>query len=354
MKNRDCFHKLALLGLILGMILAVTACSRGDRMPEAMPAPAATPAPAVPQEAEAPAEAPVPWAGAGRGTYDIDEPQAEDAPAPAADASPEIPAQQAPVTLGVDLMQRMIIRSADMGLNTLYYKDTIAGIEATVANRGGFIENSRQWMAYSNCADMMLWHAEYVIRVPVGLFDVTNRELKALGQVRHFSTASHDATHEFNDLGSRLQIRIAEETRVQHMLDEATELDDIISLEARLTSLRLVIDAYHRRREEIDHLATFSTIRLSVSQVVELPEIQEEYEDDEEEYNVIVAYGFGDRIGGAFSASVNFTAQALETAAVFLALIILPAGLLAAVGMVVFLIAKRINGGKWPLRWVRG
>ena len=384
-KNRLC--KLFTLALLLGMILIVTACGRAgdDFEPVAMYERQAADAPA---SVSHPAPEPEPERVGGMGVYrgyevfadsiqdaefdfwedadfadgtyvpettapdDADAPSADDS-APLADDVPT-PAQQTPAPLGVDLMQRMIIRSADMSLNTLYYSDTITGIETTVDNRGGFIESSRQWTVY--CDQMgMLWRAEYVIRVPVGLFDTTNQELMALGQVRYFTTTSRDATHEFNDLGSRLQIRLAEETRVARMLEDATELTDIINLEARLTSLRLVIDAYRRRREEIDHLATFSTIRLSVFEVVELPEIvEEEYEeeDDEEDY-AIAAYGFGDRIGGAFSASANATAQALEVLAVFLATIILPAGLLAAVGLVVYLTVKKVNGGKWPLRWVK-
>jgi len=256
------------------------------------------------------------------------------------------PAPQTPTALGVDLMQRMIIRSSDIAINTLYYQSTISGIESAVANRGGFIENSRQWMAHCQAAGTMLWRAQYVIRVPVGLFDTANSELLALGQVRYFSTTSHDATHEFNDLGSRLQIREAEETRVARMLEEATELSDIINLEARLTNLRLVIDAYRRRREEIDHLATFSTIHLSVYEVMEFPEVEEEEEDEEDEYPVLLAYGFGQRIGGAFSTSANVTAQALEAVAVFLAAIILPVGLLSAFLLLVYLVAKKLIGSK--------
>ncbi|MCL2378697.1 MAG: DUF4349 domain-containing protein [Defluviitaleaceae bacterium] len=262
---------------------------------------------------------------------------------PQANETPqEAPMPQSPTPLGVDLMQRMIIRAASMTLNTLYYDDTASGIEQVVHNRGGFIENSRQWMEFCPYAGM-LWRAEYVIRVPVGLFDTTNNDLMALAQVQYFSTTSQDATHEFNDLGSRLQIREAEEVRVQRMLDEATELVDIINLEARLTNLRLVIDAYRRRREEIDQLASFSTINLSVHEVVVLPEIEEDNED--EYYPVYAEYTFGGRIGGAFRASVNFTGQALELIGIFLAAIILPVGLLGAVLGAAYFAVKKFGTG---------
>jgi len=264
------------------------------------------------------------------------------------DTSPERPTpqtHQAPAQLGIDLMQRMIIRSASIALNTLYYHDTIAGVEAIVANRGGFIESSNQRQTYCSIAGT-LWNAQFTIRVPVGLFDTTNSELTALGQVQYFSTASRDATHEFNDLGSRLEIREAEETRVQRMLDEATDLNDIINLEARLTNLRLIIDAYRRRREEIDHLASFSTIQLTVSEVIILPEIDEEEieEEDEEDYPIVVVYSFGQRIGGAFNTSANVTTQVLEWIGVTLALVILPLGMLIAILLLIYVIVKKVTG----------
>jgi len=267
-------------------------------------------------------------------------------PPPTTSEEPAPPAQQTPTQLGVDLMQRMIIRTASMTLNTLYYQDTADGIDAIVQNRGGFIESSRQWLEYCSYSYPyagMLWRAEYVIRVPVGLFDTTNNDLMTLAQVQYFSTTSRDATNEFNDLGSRLIIREAEEVRVQRMLDDATMLSDIIALETRLTNLRLVIDAYRRRREEIDQLASFSTINLNVYEFVVLPEVVEE--EEEEEYPIVAAYTFGERMSGAFRTSASATGRVLEMVAVFLAAIILPGGLLVAFLMVVYFGAKKISGG---------
>jgi len=352
MMIKSWLRKIFVFVFLLVMVLAVVSCGRDSDEAEAyemlFPAQGTVDAPPAPQSAMAPTDE----------TMDLEEGieldwalEAVDDTGPTEDALPPetyVPiASQAPNHLGVDVMQRMIIRSSSMSINTLYYQDTTTDIETIVENRGGFIESSRQWMV--SCRDAgMLWRAEYVIRVPVGLFDTTNNELMALGQVQYFSTASRDATHEFNDLGSRLQIREAEEVRVQRMLEEATELEDIIRLEAQLTNLRLIIDAYRRRREEIDQLATFSTIGLSVYEVIELPEIEEE---EEEEYYVLV-YGFGDRISGAFNSSVNFMARALEEIGVFLALIILPVGLIGLVVGGIYFVIKGVSGRKL-FRWGR-
>jgi len=249
-------------------------------------------------------------------------------------------------TLGEPVAPRMIIRSADMGLSTYYFEDTVTGIERIMANRGGFVENSRQWMAVASHDDtLLLWRAEFVLRVPVGLFDQVNRELVALAQVQRFSTVSEDVTLEFNDLGSRLRIREEELRRVELMLDAAENLRDIINLEAQVTALRLAVDAYQRRMTEIDQLASFSTIRIAVYEVVEIEAVEEEEEKEEEaEYYPVAYYDtFGTRFTGAFSASVDFITMVLTNIAVFLALVGLPFILIAGAVFILYKVNKKIG-----------
>jgi len=259
---------------------------------------------------------------------------AEDANFEPVDAAPEL-------TLGEPVAPRMIIRSADMGLSTYDFEGTITSIERIMTNRGGFIENSHQWMepaAHDNA--LLLWRAEFVLRVPVGLFDQVNRELVALAQVQRFSTISEDVTLEFNDLGSRLRIREEELRRVELMLEAAENLTDIINLEAQVTTLRLAVDAYQRRMTEIDQLASFSTIRMAMYEVVEIEELEAE---EEEVYYPIAYYDdtFGTRFTRAFSASVDFITAIFTNIAVFLAWVGLPAILIAGVVIILYKILKK-------------
>jgi len=247
-------------------------------------------------------------------------------------------------------LQRMIIRSADMGISTYYFEETITGIEGIATRRGGFIENSRQWMQPSaHDETVLLWRAEFVLRVPVGLFDQVNRELVALAQVRHFNASSQDVTMEFNNLTSRLQIREEEKRRLEVMLEMATDLTDIIRLESQLTSLQLAVDAYSRRLTEIDQLASFSTIRLTVYETVIIPDSEDEddYEEEEEEYYPVYIDGFGTRFLAALNASLDFVVTVLTGIAMFFAWVGLPLLLVAAIGFVVYWILKKLGLWKW-------
>lgn len=251
---------------------------------------------------------------------------------------PEIEAR----TMGV--ADRMVIRNADIAMDTLYFELTVDAIESAVATHGGFIESSSRRLSTRHGFEGQFWYSNFVIRVPVARFDAANRDFTALGQVTRFTTSSEDVTMLFQDLESRLNIREEEQRRVEIMLENATELRDIINLEAQLSELRITIDAYRRRMTEIDQLASFSTIRVTVREVKEL--IEEEEEEYDPYYGIDPYYyedgGFFARMGGAFGSSVNFTMLVLENIAVFVAAVLLPIAIIAVPAFGLFLLIRRL------------
>ena len=264
------------------------------------------------------------------GSADFDRPEVEPLDAPQA----------------VPAVERMVIRNSDISVDTLYFEETVWELEGIVAAHGGFIESSAQRLAARRDFDEAFWYADFVIRVPVARFDETNREITALGQVTRFTTSSEDVTMLFQNLGSRLNIREEEERRVRMRLDNATSTEDIIALERELMELRLVIDGYRRHMTEIDQLASFSTIRVSLREVIELIE-QEEEEEYDPYYGIDPYYdepdtGFFARISGAFRSSVDFSLYVLELFVVFLAAVVIPVALLALPAYGLFLVSKKI------------
>ncbi|MCL2387234.1 MAG: DUF4349 domain-containing protein [Defluviitaleaceae bacterium] len=271
----------------------------------------------------------------------MDEDSAWEPPPPTASLpAPEATAWETPELPLPAAVERRVIRNADIAVDTLYFEETVNALERLVALNGGFIETAGQRQASRRGYDRTFWYADYVIRVPVDRFDTTNRDITELGQIRRFTTVSEDVTMMFLDLQSRLSIREEEERRVQAMRDAATNLRDIIALERELSDLRIRVDRYRRRMTEIDQLASFSTIRVTLREVVEI----EDYE--EEEYIPYVPETppedtFGESLSAAFGNSANFTLTILEGFAILIASIILPVTLLAIPALGVFLLYKK-------------
>ena len=229
--------------------------------------------------------------------------------------------------INIEFIDRMIVRSASITTETSEFSRTVNEVERIVAIYGGFIENSSQWLArmHTRTGIEEFWQASYTLRVPVDYFDMVNRDLMALGNPVDFFTSSDDVTMQFADMESRLRIRQEEERRILAMIEVTTELEELIRLETRLADLRIVLDGHQRRMTELDHLASFSTIHLSIIEVME------------DDYTVIAPYvdSFGDRIAEAFGASLEFSIVLLEGFAIFVAAVILP---LSVIGLLVFVV----------------
>lgn len=254
---------------------------------------------------------------------------------PTAWETPEIPQPPA---------QRRVIRNSDIAVETLLFDETISNLERIVATNGGFVETSSQRLVARG--DSELWMAEFTIRVPVDRFDYANQNLSGLGQVTRFTTNSEDVTMLFLDLQSRLAIREEEERRVEAMLNAATNLQDVLALERQLSDLRVVVDRYRRRMTEIDRLASFSTIRLSIREVVEIIEYEDEYIPYVPSYvpeEPPIDDGFGSRIAAAFGSSLGFSIFLFEAVAMVFVSLLPPAAFLAIPALGVFILVKRLR-----------
>ena len=241
--------------------------------------------------------------------------------------SADAPANLAPNAL---LIERMVIRSAHISMNTLYFEETADNVESIIAAYGGFVESSNRWMITIRGEDR--WRADYTLRVPVNHFDSATQALMNIGEIASFSASSEDVTTQFQDLESRMNIRLEEERRLVEMIENTDDLEDLLNLERRLSDLRLTIEGQRRRLAEIDNLASFSTITLFLQEVTE------------EEMGVIPTGNGGEgvitRILAAFDGSISFSLAFLETIAVIIASVILPAGIVVALVFVGLKVVK--------------
>jgi len=225
------------------------------------------------------------------------------------------------------LLERMVVRTASLFMETDRFDYTVSGIERTIDNFGGFIENSSRRITRRQGESF--WHVDYVLRVPVDHFDTVNRYIMTFGDVVNFSTTSEDVTLQFQDITSRLRIREEEERRLLTMIENTDDLSELIRLETRLANLRIIMERYTRRMTELDHLASFSTIHLSLSEVSEKSEI--------------IPYGdnFFVRMTTAFDSSIEFSLALLEGIAILAATLVLPLVILAVPVLIGLFIIKK-------------
>jgi len=184
-----------------------------------------------------------------------------------------------------------IIYSADAGIETKNYDQTVEDVYAMVESSGGFLESSSiGGTSYSSTRGR---RAEFVLRVPSSQFTALTESLSELGNVTYCRTYMENVTTQYIDVQARLDSYRIQEERLLVMLEKAERLEDMLTIEAHLADVRYNIETYTSQLKYLDRQVAYSTVTLSVEEVLE-------YTPD-----TSVHRSFLQRMGSAFSGSLS-------------------------------------------------
>ncbi|MCR5357225.1 MAG: DUF4349 domain-containing protein [Lachnospiraceae bacterium] len=164
-------------------------------------------------------------------------------------------------------VQRMLIKNVYMNVESEDVEAMIGNVEKRVNELGGYIENMNlENQKYSNSERKT---ANIVARVPVEKLDQFVDEVEGESNVLSKSSNAEDVTLRYVDMQSKLESYQTEYDRISELLKEADDLDTIIALEERLTEIRYQIESYGSQLKVMKNQASYSTINLSITQVIE-------------------------------------------------------------------------------------
>ena len=223
--------------------------------------------------------------------------------------------------------ERKIIKTYNLTLETKSYDTAKNNIVNTTKSMGGYIAESseRDNVTYSGTKDRT---ASFTVRVPSEKVDEFVDAVCENVSVLSKRLSTEDITTAYYDLEAQLESLVEQEKRVQALTEKADNLDYLIQLEDKLTSIRTEINAINKRLQQYDKSVDMSFVYISLDEVVEYTEIVEKDPT------------FGTRIKNAFIGTFeNFVdfCQGFVIAIVWL----LPAIIIAAVFVPVFIILYR-------------
>ena len=165
-----------------------------------------------------------------------------------------------------------LIYSASATVETTEFDQTVEKLTALVAEYGGFVESSSingsnyysQSRGYSSER-----YASYVIRVPSDRFSTLMSSLSALGNVPYSHTYTENITAQYYDTDARLTAYKTQETRLLEMMEIAETVEDLISIEEKLTELRYKIESLQSTLNNWDRQVSYSSLNLDVQEVIE-------------------------------------------------------------------------------------
>lgn len=106
-----------------------------------------------------------------------------------------------------------------------------------------------------------------VIRIPVNSFEAAFSEIKTLATVVvSESVSGQDVTEQYVDMQSRLKNKQAEETQYLEILEQASDIEDILMVTEYLGWVRQEIEQLQGRLNYLENLTSMSTITAFISE----------------------------------------------------------------------------------------
>lgn len=218
---------------------------------------------------------------------------------------------------------RKLIKTVNLEAETYEFDELISTIEKRVSQLGGYMENASIHTKYDN-----LKYGDFVIRIPVNKVDAFVTEVSEVSNITGRDTSQKDVTLSYVDMESHKAALEAEEKSLLNLLESAASIEDIISLQSRLTEVRYQIESMESQLRTMDNLVEYATINL--------------YVDEVETYTPVVEPTMGERISTGFEESLDEVATGFKNLVIFIAVNSPFLAIVLAVIVVVFIIIKVI------------
>jgi len=168
---------------------------------------------------------------------------------------------------------RKIIQSAYIVMETLSFDETIKTVKDKTYEYLGYFEKMRVDGKRMDLPDNeQRRDAYFIIRIPKDKYEHFLNAFENMGNVIVNELNSEDVTDVYIDTEARLKTLKVQEERLLDILKTATEVEDIIVLEERLSEIRYDIEGYTGTIRKWDNLVDFTTVQLEISEVQKVTE----------------------------------------------------------------------------------
>lgn len=165
--------------------------------------------------------------------------------------------------------ERKLIKNVSLDVETENYDSLIQTVESQVQQLGGYIEsrysNNRQYGNpdyYSNNR-----YTSMTIRIPKEKLDTFLQTMGEESNIVSQSESVTDVTLQYVDLESHKKALLTEQDRLLELLEQAETVEDIMTIESRLSDVRYQIESMESQLRTYDNQVDYSTVNLSIDEV---------------------------------------------------------------------------------------
>ena len=202
--------------------------------------------------------------------------------------------------------KQKLIYTCSMEIQTLTFSETAQKIREVIRQYGGIIESestvdsNNDWYWDDGAKVRGTLSSHLIIRIPTDQYEDFLADIEGTGgKITNRSMDVQNITRVYNDQTVYIESLEKQEERLLQMMEQAGTIEEMITVEERLTEVQTQLNQARSRLAEMDTDVAYSTINLSLTEVVK-------YTD------TTVKKTFFERTGKAFSESVSGFLEVME------------------------------------------
>ena len=197
--------------------------------------------------------------------------------------------------------ERKLIRTVDLNLETENYDSLMEGLEQEINRLGGYIEYKDAY--HGNYYSSRNRNANITARIPANKLDEFTGKVAEIGNITYESESVEDVTLQYVDLSSHKKMLVTEQERLMELLENAESMEDIITIESRLSEVRYQIESMESQLRTFDNQVDYSTVHIFIEEV-------ERYTPQPEETTwERIKSGFGENVYRVTNGIKNFAVE---------------------------------------------
>ncbi len=173
---------------------------------------------------------------------------------------------------GDALAGRKLIKNVNMNVETEAFDVLVPNLQNRVTALGGYIEDMSSYSRndhyssdyigtkYLRCANM-------TARIPKQNLDIFLNEVGEQSNIVSRTESVTDVTLQYVDLESHKKALTTEQSRLLELMEQAQTVEDIITIEGRLSEVRYQIESMESQLRTYDNKIDYSTVYLYIDEV---------------------------------------------------------------------------------------
>lgn len=153
--------------------------------------------------------------------------------------------------------QRHIIRTASLSLEVKNVNTEVETFSVLVQQYGGYVKSNNKYTEK---------RAHVTAKIPVKKLDLFINDVSKLGKLTSRSTSTEDATEQVIDIDARIKNLIALRARYRALLDKASTILEVVSIEKELSKIQTEIDSIQGRRNSLLDQVAMSSVKVTFEQ----------------------------------------------------------------------------------------